>query len=248
MRLKLAAIVMVVLPAVVVAQSSVPAPGVSAALPPIGLPLPPIGLPLPPIGLPPAIDAQPGIRGAHPRGTENQQRRFGRKHNLRSDRTVIFFVPAYGWGYPNAAQTATPTSAEPREQKPLTGSLRLDVQPGGVVQLYVDGYYVGTADDFNGELELEAGLHKIEIRATGYETLDLDVNIAPHRSITYRGALKAAAAPPTPDPPVHTSTEVTPATPTTFYLIPGCYLGNVPPKDAGLPTTCDDSRVITFRQ
>jgi hypothetical protein len=36
-------------------------------------------------------------------------------------------------------------------------------------------------------------------------------------------------------------------TPTTFYLIPGCYMGNVPPKDAGLPATCDLSRTQTFR-
>jgi hypothetical protein len=37
-------------------------------------------------------------------------------------------------------------------------------------------------------------------------------------------------------------------TPTTFYFIPGCYAGNVPPKDAGLPATCDQTRVITITQ
>jgi hypothetical protein len=114
--------------------------------------------------------------------------------------------------------------------------LRLEVQPEAVLQLYVDGYYVGTPDDFNRELELEAGPHTIEIRAPEYETFQFDVNIAPYRLVTYRGSLKAANAPPPPGP-----------APTTFYLIPECYVGNVPPKDAGLPATCDQSRVITFK-
>ena len=30
-------------------------------------------------------------------------------------------------------------------------------------------------------------------------------------------------------------------------VIPGCYLGDVAPKDAGLPATCDQSRAVTFR-
>jgi hypothetical protein len=30
----------------------------------------------------------------------------------------------------------------------------------------------------------------------------------------------------------------------TYYIIRGCYLGNVPPKDAGLPPGCDPDRAI----
>jgi len=110
-------------------------------------------------------------------------------------------------------------------------------------------------DDFNGELELMEGPHRIEIRAPGYETLAFDVRIAPHRSVTYRGALKPAEATPDPDPAIRQQPDnttgvapqpVTPATPMTFYVIPGCYAGNVAPKDVALPATCDLSRLVTY--
>jgi hypothetical protein len=35
--------------------------------------------------------------------------------------------------------------------------------------------------------------------------------------------------------------------PATFYLIPGCYMGNVPPRDANLPATCDISRAVSVQ-
>lgn len=262
MRLTCAAIMMIGLPAVVAAQSSMPAPGAFGRLPLIGLPLPPIGLPLPPMGLPPAIDTHARITGGHPsRAPESQHPRFGSRRSFRSAPTVVYLVPLYGWGHYDPAPTATPTASLPnassrdRRQEPLTGTLGLEVQPRGVLQVYVDSYYVGTPDDFNGELELEAGPHRIEIRAPGYETLAFNVTIAPHRSIIYRGALKPADAKPEPDPTVREKPDtttvapqlVTPATPSTFYVIPGCYAGNVAPKDVALPVTCDLSLLVTYR-
>ncbi len=256
MRRTLVAIVMIGLPAVAVAQSPVPAPGAFPALPPIGLPLPPIGLPLPPIGLAPLVDTQPRIGGGEPLlRPENQHRRVGSRRSFRSAPTVIYFIPTYGWGYHQLGQTATSAANSPnassidREPAPLSGRLRLDVEADGVLQLYVDGYFVGTPDDLNGELELEAGPHQIEIRARGYETLTFNVQIAPDRSITYQGALKPAAAKPDQDPTVRldapeVTSPLTPATRTTFYFIPGCYLGNVPPQEVALPATCDLSRLI----
>jgi hypothetical protein len=167
----------------------------------------------------------------------------------------VYFVPTFGWGYqgyPFGPQTTTLGASVPgtptldRRYERLTGSVRLDVQPAGMLQFYVDGYYVGTANDFNGELELEAGPHTIEIRAPGYETLTFDVRIAAQRQITYRGAL--APSQPTPDPAVQEpdpSQPATPAPPTTIYFIPGCYLGNVPPEKVALPADCDLSKLIT---
>jgi len=250
------------LPAVVAAQSSMPAPGAFARLPSIGLPLPAIGLPLPPTGLSRPIDTQGRISGRHrSRAPLSQQPRFGSRRNLRSAPTVVYLVPIYGWGRYDPAPTAAPTASVPdtpsreRRQERLTGILRLDVQPRGVLQVYVDGYYVGMPDDFNGELELMEGPHRIEIRAPGYETLAFDVRIAPHRSVTYRGALKPAEATPEPDPAIRQQPDnttgvapqpVTPATPMTFYVIPGCYAGNVAPKDVALPVTCNLSRLVTY--
>ena len=267
MRLTMAVLVMVWWSATVAAQS--PRPGVSGSpmgvpLPRIGLPLPPIGLPFPPVhaparwtptlGLPVVIDGEPLVGKPRPsRDIGTRHRRFGRKPSVHSQPTAVFLIPAYGLGYlPRASAAPTSgyvpgASSEYREQRPLTGTLRLEVQPEAVLQLYVDGYYVGTPNDFNSEVELEAGPHTIEIRAPEHETLQFDVNIAPHRSTTYRGSLQPASAPPRPGPTVHARPDVVPVTPTTFYLIPGCYAGNVPPKDAGLPATCDHSRVITFK-
>jgi hypothetical protein len=112
----------------------------------------------------------------------------------------------------------------------------------------VDGYFVGTSLDLDDELRLEAGPHKIEIHAAGFETLVVDVNIAPRRSITYRAALTRSGAKAPQDTPVADAANATPATPATpmlVYVIPGCYVGNVPPEDARLPPTCDVSRAIT---
>jgi PEGA domain-containing protein len=256
MRLTLAAAILVVgLQAVMEAQSSVPVrpSTVSAPLPPIGFPLPQIGFPLPPIGLPLPVDMQPrSDAGPHAKRMPHQHRRSAWREGFRGNVPVIYVVPAYGWGYPLAVEAAVDRrgvpddSSRPPEQTPLTGRLRLDVQPGGALQLYVDGYYVGTAVDFQSELELAAGPHKIEIRAPGYETLVFDVTIAPNRSITYRDALNVAATKPAAERSVPAPPDLPPAPPGTLYLIPGCYLGNVPPEDAGLPATCDESRVITF--
>jgi hypothetical protein len=71
------------------------------------------------------------------------------------------------------------------------GKLRLKVKPTHAV-VYVDGYFVGEVDEFDGifqRLDLEPGPHRIEIRADGYETLSFDVRILPDRSTTYEGTL-----------------------------------------------------------
>lgn len=251
MRFELAVIVMLGLPAMAAAQPAVSVPGGVVPLPPIGLPLPQIGLPLPQIGLPlPPIGLPPAA--ASPRHSDVNGPAPGVRRQRRS---AIYFIPAYGWPYPYDAPTASATpvlpdgSPAPPKSQPRHGRLRLDIEPGGASaqQLYVDSYYVGTLEDFSGEVELEAGPHTMEIQAPGYETLHIDVMIADGRSITYRGTLKATDAKPA-EAAVPSSTSTTPATPLTLYYIPGCYIGNVLPEDAGLPASCDLSRVVTIKK
>jgi len=89
----------------------------------------------------------------------------------------------YGGGY--APQYYSSGSA-------YEGALRLKVRPKEA-SVYVDGYYAGVVDDFNGmfqKLRIEAGPHRIEVRAPGYETLVLDVQIVPDHTITYKGELQ----------------------------------------------------------
>ena len=55
--------------------------------------------------------------------------------------------------------------------------------------VYVDGYYVGIVNDFDGvlqHLDLEPGPHQIEIRVPGFAPTAVDVNVRPGRTITYR--------------------------------------------------------------
>jgi hypothetical protein len=54
-------------------------------------------------------------------------------------------------------------------------------------EVYVDGYYAGIVDDFDGSfqrLDLEGGAHTIEIRAPGFPPLTYDVNVQPGQTVT----------------------------------------------------------------
>lgn len=73
-----------------------------------------------------------------------------------------------------------------------TGSLRLKIKPRNA-QVYVDGYFVGEVDQFDGifqRLDIDAGAHRIEIRADGHETITFEVLIQPRETVTYKGELK----------------------------------------------------------
>jgi hypothetical protein len=76
----------------------------------------------------------------------------------------------YGYGYP-------------------VGEIRLQVRPNNA-EVYVDGYYAGLVDDFDGStqgLRLEEGTYHIEIVADGFEPIEFDAQIQPGRKINYRG-------------------------------------------------------------
>ncbi|HUK33102.1 MAG TPA: PEGA domain-containing protein [Vicinamibacterales bacterium] len=60
-------------------------------------------------------------------------------------------------------------------------------------QVYVDRYYAGVVDDYDGvfqHLTLRPGAHLVEIRKTGYRSLAIEVNLYPGESITYRRAME----------------------------------------------------------
>jgi hypothetical protein len=72
------------------------------------------------------------------------------------------------------------------------GGLRLKIKPSSAA-VYVDGNYTGVVDDFNGifqRMHLDAGPHRIEVRAPGYESLAFDVRIEADHTTTYKGELK----------------------------------------------------------
>jgi hypothetical protein len=70
--------------------------------------------------------------------------------------------------------------------------LRLKIKPRDA-SVFVDGSYVGIVDEFDGifqRLHSDAGVHHVEIRAPGYETLTFEVRLDPDHVTTYTGELK----------------------------------------------------------
>ncbi len=71
------------------------------------------------------------------------------------------------------------------------GGVRMKVEPKDA-EVYVDGYYAGIVDDFDGmwqQLRLDEGGYHIEVRKPGMATLTFDVRVQPGRTITYRGRM-----------------------------------------------------------
>ena len=88
---------------------------------------------------------------------------------------------------------------------------------------------IDTADD-----QVEA------LFAPQYQTVSVDVRILALETVTYRGALeptRAQAAPPVAGPSI----------PTVMYVIPNCYMGNLPPRQNRLPSGCDVKQVQVLK-
>lgn len=133
-------------------------------------------------------------------------------------------------------------------EQPLVARLILDVHPA-TAQIFADGYYIGIPEDFrfeNGGAVLEPGPHRIDIVAHDYESVSFDVNLTRGQSATFRHSLAPVRRQPQPAPDAAAKPPAV-RQPVTFYLIPGCYMGNVPPKEANLPATCDIARAKSFQ-
>lgn len=227
----------------------------------IGLPLPSIGLPTPiPYQKPwewrapapswerpqtPAWERQgpPAWEREHdPRPYHPSRERRGPYGRVIQPYYVIPAYPYYAAPPMQVVVTQPSATYTPPAPPPPSdsGRLRLDVEPASLLQIFVDGVFVGTPADLGNELGLRTGPHRIEIRAPGYETLVFDTRIESDRTITYRGELKSTGAK-APAPPAI----VAPTGSRTLYVIPGCYLGNVRPSADQLPQGCDIGRMKT---
>ena len=150
----------------------------------------------------------------------------------------------FGLGYNTGLAYSAPSPGQPTATpaRPISGFLRLSVTPLAA-QVFVDGYFVGNVSDVEaqGVLTLAAGPHRIELRAPGYDPSTVNVQIAPLETITFRAALELVSPPAS---TVHLATTREP-----MYLIPRCYLGNVPPRADRLPPGCRvaDAQVLSGR-
>jgi hypothetical protein len=146
----------------------------------------------------------------------------------------------YGYTVPYEIVDPSPTVTAPgpsAEALANGGSLLLEVEPR-TADVYVDGFYIGSVSDViqNGVL-LTAGRHWIDLRAAGYDTLTVPVNVQAGQAVRYRGALASVSAKSASGPA---------RGPQTIYLITGCYAGNRPPNESALPVGCDISKLRTL--
>jgi hypothetical protein len=96
--------------------------------------------------------------------------------------------PSYGYGHPHYAYGP----GSPYSTGYDFGGVRLRIRPRDA-QVFVDGYYAGLVDDFDGtfqQLRLEQGGHKIEIRMPGFEDFEMDVHVQPGRTVTLHEDLR----------------------------------------------------------
>jgi PEGA domain-containing protein len=100
--------------------------------------------------------------------------------------------PAYGYGYPygypygSYGYSLPPAGYMSAARGAVYGGVRIQGAPRDA-QVFADGYYVGVAEDFDGpvqHLNLEAGVHKIEIRAAGLQPVEFDVNVQPGQTVS----------------------------------------------------------------
>lgn len=222
----------------------------------IGLPLPSIGLSASPYSPPwkwDRVQAPSWERPQTPAWERQSAPPWERGHVARPvepvhikrwrQPSVVYVMQPYPYLVAPPAQVLVtqPAATYPTPAPPsATGRVRLEVEPAALLQIYVDGVYIGTPADLGGELDLRPGSRRIEIRAPGYETLIFDARVEAARAITYRGELTPIAATAPAPPPV-----VIPPENRILYVIAGCYFGNVPPEAGRLPVGCDLSQLKT---
>jgi hypothetical protein len=99
-----------------------------------------------------------------------------------------YFDPYYGGGYYGGGGAGGYGYSRAYRD---TGSLRLKLKPRDA-KVYIDGYFVGVVDSFDGlfqKLAVDAGGHRVEVRADGFEPLQFEVLITPGETVTYKGEL-----------------------------------------------------------
>ena len=202
------------------------------------------GVGLPPIGLPPIGLDLPSHELRPPFNKKGHGGRYWRPSYRHGGTQVVYLGYGYGYGYgyePFVNYYPAPGVVEPAR----TARLILDVEPANA-QVFANGNYIGLPEDLRGEqggANLAPGEYRVEIIAPGYEPVTFEVKLDADQALTYRQMLKPIADTPAPRT-MPAPLAAKPSPPATFYIIPGCYMGNVPPKDANLPASCDLSKAV----
>ncbi len=143
---------------------------------------------------------------------------------------LFLFVSAVP-GTSRGAQSERPPyqSAQPR------ATLRLKVTPQKT-QVYVDGYYSGIAEDFEGHsdrLPVSAGEHEIVLYLKGYRTVRQSLNLRPGRDYTVEQKMEKLPAGESSEPPP------APSKPAEGPNEPGSFVPPPPPSPYERPRPSD---------
>jgi hypothetical protein len=108
--------------------------------------------------------------------------------------------PYYGYGYPDWAYNGASTA----------GSLKTEITPKET-EVYVDGYYAGVADNFDGafkRLHAAPGGHAITLHLEGYRTVTQNLYVRPESTVKVKETMEKLApgqvSEPVPVPPSST--------------------------------------------
>jgi PEGA domain-containing protein len=185
------------------------------------------------------------------------QRRGGRVYGGRSYVFVggYFYNPFFG-PYPWWAPGAYPYPYYPIYDD--SADLRVQVSPKNAA-VYVDGYYAGIVDDFDGffqRLNVPPGAHELTLFLDGYRTVHQQLYLAPRSTFRVRYTMehlaagetseKPVLAPPVPEPPA--GSYVPPRTPPRGPFAPpppGPPVGIAPPP--GVPGASTNVGTIVLR-
>jgi hypothetical protein len=98
----------------------------------------------------------------------------------------------YGLGYPNPWTYGYPSWSDDSSD---SGALKTEVTPKST-EVYVDGYYAGTADDFDGvfrHLHATIGGHAITLHLDGYRTVTQNVYVRPDSTVKLKETMEKLA-------------------------------------------------------
>ena len=113
----------------------------------------------------------------------------------------------YGYGYGPSYQVQIPIYGRGRGYGyDRSGSVRLQVSPRQS-EVFVDGYYAGTVDDFDGvfqRLNIESGEHEVQVYLAGYRSFTQRFYLQPGKTFNIKHTMEplgpGETATPPPDP------------------------------------------------
>jgi hypothetical protein len=120
--------------------------------------------------------------------------RPAREQRIRPVRVPWFglvYVDSIWWSLSYPGESLPSPIVRGADDRRPVGGLQIDVEPRSAL-VYVDGWYIGGVDSFSGyfhHLELAAGPHVIELLASDYDPLSVEIQVIPGRTTTYRGSL-----------------------------------------------------------